>query len=152
VSDTGIGMDSEVMQRIFEPFFTTKEVGRGTGLGLAVVYGIVKQHGGLIDVASRPGGGSSFRIYLPAGDGGSASPVKGSNAEVRGRTETVLVAEDEEHLRFLSETVLSGLGYTVILTGNGVEAVERFVVDGEKIDLVILDLVMPRMSGPQAYE
>ena len=153
VSDAGVGMDPEVQRRIFEPFFTTKEFGEGTGLGLAVVYGIVKQHDGLIHVYSAPGHGTTFRIYLKALESGSGVRVdKPALPMVMGGNETVLVAEDEATLRRLANRVLTGLGYRVILAEDGQQAVELFERAANEIDLVILDLIMPRMGGREAYE
>src|SRR5467141_292332 len=151
VSDTGMGMDAATVERIFEPFFTTKEVGKGTGLGLATVFGIVKQHGGFINVYSEPGKGTTFRVYLPS-DSGAAEPPKreGDERPQRG-TETVLLAEDHEGLRELGKETLEALGYKVILAENGTEAVALFKRDSARIDVVVVDVVMPGMSGPDAY-
>jgi CheY-like chemotaxis protein len=152
VSDTGCGMDSETSRRIFEPFFTTKEVGKGTGLGLAMVYGIVKQHEGTIEVYSELGHGTVFKVYLPVDDQAVALEAVEIQPELRGGTETILVAEDEVALRELTQDVLESLGYTVILAKDGVEAVETFAVNRERIDLVLLDMVMPRLGGFEAYQ
>lgn len=151
VSDTGIGMDAATKSRIFEPFFTTKELGRGTGLGLATVYGIVKQHGGFLTVDSKPGLGTTFDVYLPAS---STVPEISAAAAVeislRG-TETVLVADDHEGIRELGQRTLSLHGYKVIPACNGQEAVRLFKQKSEEIQLVLLDVVMPGLSGPDAY-
>src|SRR6266849_3919003 len=151
VSDTGIGMDAATIDRIFEPFFTTKEIGKGTGLGLATVFGVVKQHGGFINVYSELGKGTTFRVYLPS-DHGVPDPAK---VESDGRpsegTETILLAEDHEGLRELAQETLEALGYHVVLATNGTEAVELFKTNSDQIDLVILDVVMPGLSGPDAY-
>jgi PAS domain S-box-containing protein len=152
VSDTGCGMDSEIRRRIFEPFFTTKEVGKGTGLGLAMVYGIVKQHEGTIEVYSEVGQGTVFKVYLPVDDKAVASEEVEIHAEVRGGTETILVAEDEVALRELTQDVLESLGYKVLLAKDGAEAVEVFKANWETIDLVLLDMVMPRLGGFEAYQ
>jgi len=148
VGDTGMGMDDEVKSHIFEPFFTTKEVGKGTGLGLAVVYGIAKQFEGSIDVISEPGRGTTFRIYLPRVAKGAADAGLESqeSAPPRG-TETILVVEDEERVRNVAVRVLRGLGYNVLEASNGVEALELCEKTGEPIALMLTDLIMPQMSG-----
>ena len=152
VSDNGAGMDDEIRARIFEPFFTTKEVGKGTGLGLSMVYGIVKQHEGYINVYSEPGHGTAFKIYLPAAEDAVVEEAPAVQIPLLGGTETILVAEDEEPLRGLAKDVLEAMGYTVILAKNGEEAVETFKAKRGEIDLVILDVVMPRMGGHEAHE
>jgi signal transduction histidine kinase len=151
VSDTGIGMNAETMERIFEPFFTTKEVGKGTGLGLATVYGIVKQHEGIIDAESKPGHGTEFRVYLPAGSGAAQAVEKKEEASVKG-TETILVAEDHDGLREAAKEMLESLGYQVLLAATGGHAAEMFAANYTSIDLVLLDVVMPNMTGPEAFE
>jgi PAS domain S-box-containing protein len=152
VSDTGAGMDQEVQKRIFEPFFTTKKVGKGTGLGLAVVYGIVKQHDGLIHVYSEVGQGTTFKIYLPAARRAVAAEDRATEPELRGGTETILLAEDEEVLRKLGEEVLVGLGYTVLLAADGLEAIELYQAHRDEVALVMLDVVMPHLGGRETYE
>jgi PAS domain S-box-containing protein len=153
VEDTGMGMDSDTLERIFEPFFTTKEQGSGTGLGLSTVYGIVKQHGGVIMATSKPGDGSIFTILLPAADGEPAT--NGSDrggAPVRGGTERILVAEDSEKVRSLLSEILSEAGYSVRACSNGLEAISAFRETDERPDLVILDIIMPEMGGEEAAE
>jgi two-component system cell cycle sensor histidine kinase/response regulator CckA len=151
VSDTGMGMDRSTMEHIFEPFFTTKELGKGTGLGLATVYGIVKQHGGIINVYSEPNHGTTFRVYLPAIDGAAESLGEVKNEVAQGGTETILVAEDHDGLREAAQLMLEGLGYRVILAKNGMEAVRLFEQKRDSIGLVLLDVVMPGLNGPDAY-
>ena len=115
VSDTGIGMDADTIEQVFEPFFTTKEMGKGTGLGLATVYGIVKQHGGFLNVKSEPGKGATFQIYLPASSGLAEPREAKGNEEPRKGTETILLAEDHDGLRQSAEEMLEALGYRVLL-------------------------------------
>ena len=151
VTDTGCGMDQATMRRIFEPFFTTKEVGKGTGLGLATVYGIVKQHGGWIEVASEVGKGTSFNVFFPA----MGAPVIGMQAEpaeaiteVRGGKETILVVEDEPVLRDLAQVILQECGYEVLEAGTGSEALRVWETHRGHVDLLLTDMVMPDgMSG-----
>jgi CheY-like chemotaxis protein len=151
VRDAGCGMTEEVRARIFEPFFTTKET--GTGLGLATVYGIVRQAGGAIRVESEPGRGTTFTVCLPAADEAAARVTITPAAEApRGLGETVLVAEDEDALRGLLGRVLSGNGYRVLSGRNGAEALEAVRGQGGQVDILLADLVMPRMSGAELAE
>jgi PAS domain S-box-containing protein len=148
VTDTGCGMDDAVKARIFEPFFTTKEEGKGTGLGLATVYGIVKQSGGSIHVETVVGQGTTFRIYLPRTEGPApslqqAAPV----AEPRSGNETVLLVEDEDALRALASRVLKSKGYRVLEARHGAEALQLYGADIDSVDLTITDVVMPEMNG-----
>ncbi len=152
ITDTGIGMDSETQARIFEPFFTTKELGKGTGLGLAIVYGIIKQHNGLINVYSQKGYGTTFKIYLPSASGKPEAFETPWIAEVKGGKETILLAEDNDMLREYTETILKDLGYTVIAAKNGDEAIKIFTANSDKIQLTVLDVIMPVCSGREAYE
>jgi two-component system, cell cycle sensor histidine kinase and response regulator CckA len=150
VSDSGFGMDSSTMERIFEPFFTTKDQGKGTGLGLATAFGIVKQHLGHIDVYSEIGKGSIFRVYLPSTEASAETCLGIEEAPVLGGTETILLAEDHEGLRQMSHEVLTGLGYSIVLARDGLEAVEKFEASPQAFSLLVLDVVMPRLGGPEA--
>jgi signal transduction histidine kinase/CheY-like chemotaxis protein len=150
VEDTGTGMDERTRERVFEPFFTTKAVGKGTGLGLSMAYGIVKQHNGFINVYSEPGRGTTFRIYLPISDAGLAVAGPREAAPVRGGSETILLAEDEEEVRVIARTFLEEFGYRVIAAVDGEDAVERFMEMKDEIRLVVLDLVMPKKGGREA--
>ncbi len=149
VADTGIGMDDHVRSKIFEPFFTTKAVGKGTGLGLALVYGIVDQHKGFIDVISTPGKGTSFFIYLPL-SAWAAQGQKETKREAPGGTERILVAEDNTDLRNLLSTILSNKGYKVVAAADGLEACRLY--DEHPADMVLLDVIMPKMNGREVYE
>ncbi len=153
VADTGSGMDEETKKRIFEPFFTTKETGKGTGLGMSIVFGIVKQHRGFLNVYSEPGAGTVIRTWFPLIQGGEALPeAPSAPLEVRGGTETILVAEDEASVRALLSTVLSEAGYDVILAEDGEEALEKFAANPDRVRLVLMDMIMPRKSGREAFE
>ncbi len=153
VTDTGVGMDENTRVRVFEPFFTKKEVGKGTGLGLASVYGIVKQHGGYINVESEPAKGARFNIYLPRIKL-EAEKGRGESHTVlsRGGTETVLLAEDEPEVRELIKMVFERAGYTVIEAVDGEDALNKFSKNKDDIDLLVLDVIMPRKNGKEAYE
>lgn len=153
VADTGVGMDEATQQRIFEPFFTTKEVGKGTGLGLAVTYGIIEQHDGHITVESKPGEGTTFRIYLPiiATESKDESLSQQEGALVSGK-ETILLAEDDDALRVMTKKLLTEFGYTVITAVDGAEAVSRFAENSESIDLLLFDLIMPKKNGKEAFD
>jgi CheY-like chemotaxis protein len=151
VLDTGAGMDAETLTHIFEPFFTTKEIGRGTGLGLATVYGIVKQHKGFIDVDSTPGQGTAFRVYLPLGNGPAETSEKQVVFTMRGGSECILIAEDNDDLREAAQEILQSLGYRVVAAKNGEEAVRVFEQHADAVDLAFLDVVMPKLNGTDAY-
>jgi PAS domain S-box-containing protein len=151
VSDSGVGMDEATMARIFDPFFTTKEIGKGTGLGLASVYGIVKQHDGYITVASRPGKGTTFDVYLPLiREAGQEEAVE--VAEVKGGEETILVIEDDGDVRRLVTLLLGKQGYRTLEAADGDEGVRVFGENKEDVGLVILDVVMPGKNGKEVYE
>ena len=152
VSDTGQGMDKKTVSHIFEPFFTTKETGKGTGLGLATVYGIVNQHGGHITCNSEFGLGTTFKIYFPSIEKERDSETPSIEKPIQGGTETILLVDDEEALRELGSTLLNEFGYKVITAGNGKEALEIYQFEGERISLVILDLIMPEMDGKKCME
>ncbi len=151
VRDTGTGMDKTTLARIFDPFFTTKPKGKGTGLGLSVVYGIIKQHGGFLDVQSAPGQGTEFFVYLPVTP--RSKPVEIAKPGVFATTgdETILLAEDEPLVREIASRVLSDAGYTVLAVENGEEAVKVFEEGAERIDLLVFDVLMPRLNGTAAY-
>lgn len=152
VTDTGIGMDEKKRERIFEPFFTTKQGGKGTGLGLSVVYGIIKQHHGYINVHSQPGKGTTFSIYLPliAGAEKKTRPV-GSSALPQG-TGTILLAEDDTDVRNLARWALEEFGYKVIEASDGAEAIRTFTQNRDKIQLLLLDVVMPHKNGAEVFD
>ena len=150
VTDHGIGMDEAIQRRIFEPFFTTHEPGRGTGLGLASAFGIIKNHHGIITVQSKLGRGSTFRIYLPASDK-QPEIEKVSNEAIEMGHETILLVDDEEYIVDVGEMMLRGLGYTIITANCGKAAVDIFSQKSDQIDLVVLDLVMPDMSGEAVF-
>jgi CheY-like chemotaxis protein len=154
VSDTGSGIAPEILPRIFEPFFTTKGVGKGTGLGLATVYGIVKQHRGWVEVLTEQSKGTTFRVFLPAtterAEGGCAEP---DTQEACRGVETVLVVEDEPELRQLVCEILRQYGYTTLSAGSGPEAIPIWRQHAARIDLLLTDMVMPgNMSGKELAE
>ena len=152
VTDTGSGMDAQTQAHIFEPFFTTKEMGKGTGLGLATVYGIVNQHQGMIQVYSEVDKGTTFKIYMPSFSSASEVETTQEKPAIKGGTETILLAEDDETVCKFAERILKDAGYTVLLASNGEEAVEVYNQNRSRIDLVILDIIMPKMSGESVYE
>jgi two-component system cell cycle sensor histidine kinase/response regulator CckA len=152
VSDTGIGMTEEVRARLFEPFFTTKERGRGTGLGLSTVFGIVKQNGGYVYVYSEPEHGATFKIYFPRLVAGAPNVVLRSGMSIPPGSETVLLVEDEEAVRLLVRLILQNMGYRVLVAGNPPEAEALFARYGQEIDGLITDVIMPGGSGPTLFE
>ena len=152
LTDTGTGMDEATIEKIFEPFFTTKEVGKGTGLGLSMVYGIIKQHKGYIHVYSELWKGTTFKIYLPIAKSESKETKLAASAAQIGGTETIMLAEDDQVVRELTKTLLEGFGYNIIEAADGEDAINKFVADKDKIQLLILDLIMPKKSGKEAYD
>jgi two-component system cell cycle sensor histidine kinase/response regulator CckA len=153
VSDSGTGMDAATKARIFEPFFTTKAPGVGTGLGLPMVYGIVKQHDGYVNVYSEPGLGTTFRLYFPAiADDAVRQRPRPSETHIRGGTETILLVEDELPLRRAGKRVLEAFGYTVLLASDGAEGLKTYLDHKDTVALVISDLVMPHMTGRHLYD
>ncbi len=153
ITDTGMGMSEEIRKKIFEPFFTTKEVGKGTGLGLAMVYGIIKQHEGFINVYSEPGKGTTFKIYLPLIKTAALEERQPVIAEYpKGGTETILLAEDDVNLRKLNVIVLEQMGYTVIPANDGEDAVVKFMENKKRIQLLLFDVIMPKKNGYEAYD
>jgi CheY-like chemotaxis protein len=153
VSDTGTGMDDETKKKIFEPFFTTKELGKGTGLGLAVLYGVVRSHRGLVDVESSVGCGTTFKLYfpVPAGTTQAVEIEQVLDADVPGGTETILLVEDENNLLDMLKNVLEKRGYTVLTADDGIQAVQAFVKNKDRIDLVLADMGLPRLSGSAVF-
>jgi PAS domain S-box-containing protein len=153
VTDTGHGMDKEVLEHIFEPFYSTKGPGKGTGLGLAMVYGIIRSHEGYITCSSEPGQGTCFRIYLPVVDHEPEMlGLRETEASPRGGTETILLVDDEEPIRELGSGLLGRFGYKVLIAGDGETALELYREGKAQIDLVILDLIMPGMGGKRCLE
>jgi two-component system cell cycle sensor histidine kinase/response regulator CckA len=153
VTDSGHGMNAGTLSHIFEPFFTTKPMGKGTGLGLATVYGIVKQSGGSIEVESEVDRGTTFRIYLPAVEGATRKQAEPRAGEkVAGGTETILIAEDEPDLRELARIFLEGYGYKVLEAASAEQAIQTAALFAGPIDLLLTDVIMPGMSGAQLAE
>jgi len=152
IEDTGHGMDEETKEKIFEPFFTTKEVGKGTGLGLSMVYGIIQQHEGYIDVKSKLGKGAMFSIYLPIMTTYVEERITGIPHIMKRGTEIVLLAEDDIHVRELTKEILEGSGYKVLEATNGENALSVFHSSHDTINLLLLDVIMPKKNGKEVYE
>lgn len=152
VSDTGVGMDASTMDRIFDPFFTTREVGQGTGLGLASAYGIIRNHGGMINAMSEMGKGTTFHIYLPAVETEEKNQRSGDRVPEGKQGTTILLVDDEEMILEVSPEMLRQLGYQVLTAKSGEEALALYQANRERIDLVILDMIMPGMGGGETYD
>jgi CheY-like chemotaxis protein len=151
ITDTGVGMSDDTIKRIFDPFFTTKEVGRGTGLGLASVYGIVKNHNGVINVSSEEGIGSTFEIYLPSSKIRVVKEEAIHEQAIRG-SETVLIVDDENPVLEVSKSMLETLGYQVLIAKSGEEAINVYKKYYDIVDIVLLDIVMHGMDGGEAFD
>jgi CheY-like chemotaxis protein len=151
VADTGMGMDEATQKRIFDPFYTTKEIGMGTGLGLASAYGVIKNHGGFINVYSEKGDGTTFDIYLPASDKEVLEDKKLIEELLKGE-ETVLLVDDEDMIIDVSERLLGKLGYKVLIARSGKDAIKTYKAKKDYIDMVILDIIMQDMSGGDIYD
>ena len=153
VSDTGVGMDEATLERIFEPFFTTKPASAGSGLGMAMVYGLTKQHGGFVHVYSEPGVGTTVKVYLPRSPDSAAARAAAQEqpAALVGGTETVLLVEDREEMRATTRRVLERLGYAVIEAADGEAGLRAFAEHRDRIGLVLTDVLMPKGSGPELY-
>jgi signal transduction histidine kinase/ActR/RegA family two-component response regulator len=152
VTDTGIGIEPEIRARIFEPFFTTKEIGKGTGLGLSMVYGIIKNHGGHIEVHSKHGLGTTIIVYFPATEGSVEEKNKIISKEENSERGSILIIDDEEVIRILGKDVMEVYGYEVHIAMNGIEGIRIFRENKDRINLVILDMVMPEKSGRQTFK
>jgi CheY-like chemotaxis protein len=153
VSDNGCGMDEATKSNIFDPFFTTKEMGKGTGLGMSIVHGIIAQHKGFINIYSEVGVGTTFRIYVPLFEDECAFNAALLQAEpLKTGSETILLVEDDQEVRNLVNAILTSLGYTVITAVNGEDGVDKFRANQDRIQLTLMDVVMPKKSGKQAYD
>jgi len=147
VADNGHGIESEYIEKIFEPFFTTKEVGKRTGLGLAMIYGAIQSHGGIIEVESEVNTGTEFRLYLPLCMHAPETETNTEMTDLKGHGETILLVDDEESVRSTTSEVLTSMGYQVYEACDGEEALELFKTKSEEIDLIISDVIMPKMGG-----
>jgi CheY-like chemotaxis protein len=152
MTDTGTGMDEKTKERIFDPFFTTKEMGRGTGLGLAMVYGIIKGHNGFINAYSEPGHGTAFTIYLPASEKEVVKEQRAVSEKILKGTETILLVDDEKMVLEVSKELLESMGYQVYAVGSGKEAIAVYMEKGNEIDMVLLDMIMPGISGGETFD
>jgi CheY-like chemotaxis protein len=152
VTDSGAGMSREVKEKLFEPFFTTKEKGKGTGLGLPSVYGIVKQSGGFVWVYSEPGRGTTFKVYLPRADEPSTGVIRTPTRNRRVGEETILLVEDDEEVRTVATRILRNNGYRVLEAANGAEALRVCNAERVAVDLIVTDIVMPEMGGTELAE
>ncbi|TFG36351.1 MAG: response regulator, partial [Nitrospirales bacterium] len=148
VKDTGVGIDAETQKRIFEPFFTTKVVGKGIGLGLASAYGIVKNHGGIIDVYSEKERGTTFTIYLPASKKEVTERKPAEGSLITGH-ETILIVDDQQEVLLVVKALLENLGYNILMAQSGLKAIEQYKKHSKDIRLVILDMIMPEMNGKE---
>ena len=151
VTDTGSGIDKDIIDKIFDPFFTTKEMTRGTGLGLASAYGIIRSHGGIINARSIKGEGATFNIYLPKSEETLQKAENPSQEILRGAG-TILIVDDEELVTEVGSQVLETLGYNVLLANSGPEAIDIYRENADRIDLVILDMIMPGMGGGDTFD
>ncbi len=151
ITDTGSGMDENTKQQVFDPFFTTKEKGRGTGLGLASAYGIIKNHGGMITLYSEIGQGTTFNIYLPQSEKQTQTELLANNKIIEG-TETILLVDDEELIIDVGKSILEKLGYRAIAARSGPEAIQEITDMGNEIDLVLMDMIMPGMDGGNCFD
>ena len=151
IVDTGVGMDKKIQDRIFDPFFTTKEISRGTGLGLASAYGIIKNHGGIINLYSERGRGTTFNIYLPGSEKAPLSEKEPISEITRG-SETIMLVDDEEMIIDIGKQLLERFGYKVLVARDGREAENVYRKNKDSIDMVILDMVMPGIGGGKTYD
>ncbi|HSQ83755.1 MAG TPA: ATP-binding protein, partial [Desulfobacterales bacterium] len=151
VTDTGTGMDDNIKKRIFDPFFTTKDIGRGTGLGLASAYGIIKNHGGIINVYSMIDKGSTFNIFLPASKKEVKKDMPANQKTLKG-TGTILLVDDEDMIIDVGSQILASLGYMPLLAKSGKEAIDVYEKNKDRIVMVILDMIMPGMGGGETYD